>query len=134
MGGCCRRPGDGPRPPQRGRLWRVLLRALIAAGLVLAAAALAAPAASPREDEVGRLVRQLGSDLFAEREDASRRLQALGEPALEALHRAADSDDPEVRRRARDLVAVIERGLYGELRRFEGHTRPVWRVAVSPDR
>src|SRR5437764_1345544 len=133
MGSCCHRPGDGPRLPQRGRAFCVLLRALIAAGLVLAAAAVAGRPASQKEAEVDRLVRQLGSDTFAEREDASRRLETLGEPALGLLRQASNSDDAEVRRRARELVAIIERRIYGELRRFEGHTREVWRVAVSPD-
>jgi hypothetical protein len=37
-------------------VWRVLLRALLAAGLVLAAVALASGATSPNEAEVDRLV------------------------------------------------------------------------------
>jgi uncharacterized protein (TIGR03067 family) len=68
---------------------------------------LAAPTAAPG-GEIDKLVRQLGSPKFDEREAAAGRLEALGEPALEALRKALRSEDPEVRRRARGLVDAIE--------------------------
>src|SRR5690242_6920522 len=78
-------------------------------------------------DQVTRLIRQLGSDQFRERQQASTELEAIGEPAWEALaDAAARSDDPEVRRRARQLVRAIESRR--ELHRFLGHTEPVHRV------
>jgi RNA polymerase sigma factor (sigma-70 family) len=92
-------------------------------------------AAAEQKREINRLIRQLGSDRFAEREAASMRLEAIGEPALGALRRAAaDSTDAEVRRRAQEALRVIQRRLFGELRRFEGH-KPKWviGVAFSPD-
>ncbi|HEY7312221.1 MAG TPA: hypothetical protein VH643_22850 [Gemmataceae bacterium] len=54
-----------------------------------------------RPSEVERLIRRLGSDRFAQREAASKALDAIGEPALEALRKTREaSDDAEVRRRA----------------------------------
>src|SRR5690242_1060397 len=51
-------------------------------------------------DRLGQLVRQLGSDRFAERDAASRELNELGAEALDALKAACDSEDMEVRHRA----------------------------------
>jgi hypothetical protein len=103
---------QGPRLP---------LRPLVV--LTLAWASAWAPgAAPPGPPEVARLIRQLGSDSFAEREAASRRLAAVGEPALGPLREAgARSDDAEVRRRANRLVKRIQGRLFGEVRRFTGH-------------
>jgi hypothetical protein len=57
---------------------------------------------------VERLVRHLGSDAFTRREAASKALDQAGEVALPALHQALDSPDPEVQRRAGELVVRIE--------------------------
>jgi hypothetical protein len=59
----------------------------------------AAPPAGPLGAEVGRLIGQLGDDDFDRREAATARLKTAGEPALDALHKATASDDPEARRR-----------------------------------
>jgi hypothetical protein len=69
------------------------------------------PAAGPPADgaRIARLVGQLGSSSFAQRQEAARALDAVGGPALEALRAAQRNPDPEVRRRARDLVRRIER-------------------------
>src|SRR5262245_60475637 len=51
--------------------------------------------------EIETLIRQLGSPRFGEREAASQRLAAMGEPAQPAIRRAAtNTPDAEVRRRA----------------------------------
>ena len=68
----------------------------------------AAPPAGPSGAEVGRLIGQLGDDDFDRREAATRRLKRAGETALDALHKALSSDDPEVRLRAR-LTPVCRR-------------------------
>jgi RNA polymerase sigma factor (sigma-70 family) len=60
------------------------------------------------DDRIGRLIRQLGSDRFAEREKATKELDKIGAPALDALREAARSGDPEVRRRAGELANKIE--------------------------
>jgi tetratricopeptide (TPR) repeat protein len=56
---------------------------------------------------IERLIRQLGSSKFAEREEATKQLKRLVEPAKALLREAARKDpDPEVRRRAAELVEV----------------------------
>lgn len=90
------------------------------------------PQASPTEIE--RLIRQLGSGRFEEREAASSGLAEIGEMALEALRKAASAKgDAEARRRSQDLVRAIERRLFCELRYLEGHSRGVACVTFSPD-
>src|SRR3954453_6315659 len=101
------RPGGQPMSALRG------LGSLVAAVLLLAW--LLAPWPAPAGDEqadngtLARLVARLGSEHFIEREQASAALEALGEQALEALRRVeAGSPDPEVRRRARLIIEVVE--------------------------
>jgi hypothetical protein len=66
-----------------------------------------APAADGYADKIARHIHQLGSDSFAEREAAGKALGQIGEEALPRLRDAAGSADPEVRRRAIELVAQI---------------------------
>jgi len=54
------------------------------------------------------LVRQLGADDFAVREAATVKLRQLGPAAVPALKRAAESDDPEVKIRARKLLQAAQ--------------------------
>jgi uncharacterized protein (TIGR03067 family) len=65
--------------------------------------------------EVDRLIRQLGSPNFREREAASERLRALGEAAVDALREAAENNpDAEIRLRADGLLAALgTKGLQG---------------------
>jgi hypothetical protein len=66
-------------------------------------------ASSFQPSEIDRLIQQLGSPQFAERQAASKGLEAIGEPAVEALQKAvASSPDAEVRRRAETLLATIK--------------------------
>jgi len=60
-------------------------------------------------DRVARLVAELGSSRFADRDRASRELDAIGEPALSALRQAARGSDAEVCRRAEELIERIEK-------------------------
>jgi WD40 repeat protein len=90
-------------------------------------------AASPDDKEIERLVKQLGDDEFEKREEATRRLKEVGEPALDALYKAAASDDAEARRRARAILPGIEDKVYGEPLCLTGHTSYVCRVVVSAD-
>jgi WD40 repeat protein len=93
-----------------------------------------APASDPgAAGEIQGLVKQLGSDVFREREAATKRLTEIGEAALDALHPALTSDDPEVRRRAGDVVAAIDHQLYGQPVCLTGHTSGVWIVSVAAD-
>src|SRR3954453_11493133 len=93
----------------------------------------AAPPVGPSAAEVARLIEQLGDDDFDTREIATARLKLAGEPALDALHKALKSDDLEVRRRARRIVAAVEGRLYVEQLRLTGHSGWVVRVCVSAD-
>src|SRR4051794_2831547 len=105
-----------PRSPSVPRQARALCPLLLGVGMTLALPALTAGAETPTPAEVRRLITQLGSDEFAEREAATRRLEAIGAPALPALHQAAASQDPEVRRRAGQVIPAIHARLFGTLR------------------
>jgi hypothetical protein len=54
------------------------------------------------------LIAQLGSDLFSEREEASEGLAECGVAAVGLLRKATHHTDLEIRRRARDALALIE--------------------------
>ena len=63
--------------------------------------------ANPKHFE--KLVRQLGSDSFEEREAASKFLAVSGREAIPGLRRAGDDSDPEMARRARACLDIVER-------------------------
>jgi hypothetical protein len=85
------------------------LIAAVVVGLGVGALLWAAPPAeSPNPEKIDKLVEQLGSSSFADREKAQTALEAIGAPALPALRKAAKSDDPEVRRRAATLLGPLE--------------------------
>jgi WD40 repeat protein len=108
-----------------------LLFALAVALLATRVPTLATSADAP---EIERLIQQLGSPNFAEREAATKRLDAVGEPALGSLRKAAArSKDAEIRRRSDSLIKAVEDRIYTKVRRFEGHTAQVTCVAFSPD-
>ena len=84
--------------------------------------------APPARDEARRLVAQLGDEDFRIREEATRQLIAKGKPHHELLLQAADSDDAEVRLRARRILAawmpqaggLVEQALGGFWKYAEG--------------
>jgi hypothetical protein len=63
---------------------------------------------APTDDEIRRLIIQLGSEDFAQREAAAKRLQRIGKAALPHLKAAQGSPDAEVASRARLLVTRME--------------------------
>jgi hypothetical protein len=83
----------------------------VALGLAVAAGGGVTPAEPDRDataERVNRLIQQLGHPEFAKREAASKELDAIGEPAFDALRKAATSDrDAEIRRRADVIVQAI---------------------------
>jgi hypothetical protein len=81
---------------------------LLGAGLALLLGQAVAEPHGPGAAEIERLVKQLGSDSYRERQAASRRLKEIGEPAFAALQEAARSQDPEVRRQASELVKLVQ--------------------------
>jgi hypothetical protein len=71
-----------------------------------------APAAAPPAPEwlprAEQLIRQLGDRDYRAREEAERRLHAMGVKIVPALRRALGSRNAEVRRRARVLIPALE--------------------------
>lgn len=72
-------------------------------------------AATPNTADIDNYVKQLGHDRFAQREAANRALEDMGAPALDFLRKACTNDDPEIQRRARELVRSIEKRVEREL-------------------
>jgi hypothetical protein len=62
----------------------------------------------PADAEISRLVKQLGSDVFIDREAARKRLYEIGAPAVDALQKAMINSDLETRRRAEELLLAID--------------------------
>lgn len=60
---------------------------------------------------IERLIRQLGSDRFEDREQAAKELVAIGTPAIGPLRQALNSSDAEVVRQAKECIPLIERNL-----------------------
>src|SRR5262249_48277737 len=86
------------------------------------------PGKETEAEKIARLVKQLGDHAFAKREAASKELDAIGEPAVAALHKAASSDDLEIRRRAEQLIgSIAARTAKKELAKYQG----TWQV--DPD-
>ena len=87
---------------------------------------------SPAADPVPGLIEELASGDYRTREAATKQLEALGEPALDALKKAAKTHpDPEAARRATELVARIgkkvdtEKTLAPTLVELAFHEQPV---------
>jgi hypothetical protein len=88
-----------------GKTWCPL--ACLALGVAVAAWSVC-PAAETEAERIDRLIQQLGSDSFAQREEAGKAREAIGTPALDALRKAASSsEDAAVRRRAEKVALVI---------------------------
>jgi len=79
-------------------------------GVEVSAERMAAELAPGEPAEMGRLVRDLGAADFATREAASKKLRTFGPTAIPALEKAAASDDPEVRTRAREILKGLSGG------------------------
>ena len=107
-------------------------RTFLAGCTTLLSGATAAVAGEATNPEINRLIEQLGSKTFKEREVASAALEKIGKPALEPLREAATSSpDMEVQRRAKDLVARLETKVPGLVRTLTGHRRSVLRASFS---
>ena len=80
------------------------------------------PGQEGRTERIAGLIRQLGHDEFTKREAATKELEAIGEPALDVLRKAAaSSEDPEIRRRAEWIIrALAHRAGKKELAKWEG--------------
>ncbi len=76
-------------------------------GVLIAAPAADAPKADA--ERIAQLIKQLGSESFEEREKATKDLETIGVPALDALRRAAKDGEAEVKTRADALVQKLEK-------------------------
>ena len=93
-----------------------MLAVLTAGGILLGSCTFLAAAddrevakkAAPAGSEIRPLIDQLGSERFMDRERAAHELAKLGKSAWPALKEAAKSPDPEVRRRAQQLVEQVK--------------------------
>lgn len=83
-------------------LWLVLFLVPVFVGLSRGEQTSDAPT-----DPLQRWIKHLGSTAYAERQDASKKLIALGEKAIPALRQATKSNDLEVRRRAREILLAV---------------------------
>src|SRR5579875_1728174 len=94
-------------------------------------------------ENIDKWIAQLGAESFKEREEAIRRLIAIGPAALGPLRRIADDKhaDPDVRLRAARAAFAIATVKIEMVRRLGAHTsgpqdpsfRRATRVALSPD-
>jgi hypothetical protein len=82
---------------------------LVASAFALLGVGFAAENPGPSPERIAKLIGQLGSPKFAEREAASKSLDAVGEPATAALQAAANVGDAETRSRASEILKRIER-------------------------
>ena len=81
---------------------------------------------------VQRLIEQLASQKFAEREAAAKELRRIGEPALAPLREAAQSNKgPEVRRRAEELARGIVDDAIARLLKEETHESAIFNKKVA---
>src|SRR5262249_34606135 len=97
------------RSPMTFRKLRpILLSAFLAAPVLAAPATQPAPAPSPeQQQEIQRLILQLGDNDFKAREEATKKLQSIGKPALVQLQEALKLDDPEIQTRAETLIKKL---------------------------
>ena len=93
------------------RGWSCSMLLLVSRASVSGFSVPASAADDPKAEAVNRLVLQLGSARFAQREAAMRALEALGPAALPALRRAAQGQELEARLRAAKLARKIQRQL-----------------------
>jgi len=85
-------------------------------------------------EEMDRLVKQLGDALFAKRLEARKQLEKIGEPAIDILKKAAaGADDLEIRIAAKAIVEAFDLKQSGFVSVFRGHNERVNGVAIGAD-
>ncbi|MBI3725308.1 PDZ domain-containing protein [bacterium] len=91
-----------------------VLIACLALGAAFPGAARAQDASEKVSQEVEKLISDLGNDDYQKRDQAQRKLEGLGRKALPALRKAElESKDAEVRARAHEAIAAIEKASPG---------------------
>src|SRR5262249_24047873 len=123
-----------PPPVERPQMTTgvLVMRALVPLLLCATFAHAAAPPAKAPAEWLA-WIDDLGDE--QKRDAAVKKLEALGEDVLPALRRAGrEHADPDVRLRAVFTASVIEKKVYGEVRRYAGHTAGGGGFALSPAR
>jgi hypothetical protein len=92
-----------------------------------------------RAEEIKKLIEQLGSSGFQERQAASSKLEEIGQPALDALRKAAvDNKDSEVRSRAEQAVhRILEKAIAGVMKegiRLATETKDYEKATITLER
>src|SRR5262245_22624401 len=67
------------------------------------------------KEQIAKLIEQMGSDNFKERQEATKRIVMAGPAALPQLRAASNHADKEIAGRARRCITDIESGPRGEL-------------------
>ena len=107
---------------------------VMAAGLLAVAAAAGPADGPPSAEDLDRLILQLGDDDLATRALARKRLEAMGEPAVAGLRKAADAaDDPTVRTAAKAVLETLAAKAGGLIHMFRGHNPGITAIAISAD-
>lgn len=109
---------------------RLVLLAVAAFGSASLLAQVPVDDDEPDPKVVARLVDDLGSDDFRQREAAMGALRKIGEDAVPFLRRQQDNSDLELRRRALDLLNDIEKK--GQRFCSTGHDKGVISLALLP--
>jgi hypothetical protein len=91
-----------------------MVRPLLLLCAILFACTSLAQQSPHKRAEAAKLVEQLGSEEFQERETATRQLEELGPGVLDELRAGLKSENPETARRARELFRKAERRLDNE--------------------
>jgi hypothetical protein len=76
---------------------------------LLIPALLLAPQDEETTKKIDALIRDLGAEDFETREKASAELRKIGKPAVPALRKAAESEDAEVKMRAKAILEELEK-------------------------
>lgn len=119
------------------RTYRTAVLPLVALLIAVLLGPWASPAgAADDSKELQALIDQLGDEDRAKRLQAAKKLEEIGEAAVEPLKRALKThSDPDVRLRAALVLGAISRGDYAELKVINGNAPGYWlnRVVVSAD-
>src|SRR5262245_63283639 len=97
--------------------WRSISGSLVLLAMATCVAPLTGddrPAEDKDKARIARLIQQLGSDEQEDRDEAEAQLGKLGPRAIEALRKASNHSDAEIRRRARKLASAIEHQMTAE--------------------
>jgi len=113
---------------------RSILHRLLVAAVTAVSAGIVGAADDPSSSrpELERLVYQLGSADFADREQAQRNLLEIGSAALPALRRATGANDLELRYRARQIILELQSRLVEEVLAQLESGDPTVTAAVLP--